>query len=213
MQPTPTVQKRTLRLAKPESVFNETRTSRIKLSFCIRFAGDANGPYCHVIAQCCVLAVDSCHCGPVCDTVLLCMPSAIPPPFPNAGQTVYLKAKNTGQTAPFTVTFGDGQPTSNVNSLLPTCNGFSKPTTFIRMEKTDGSFLLYNGTGSFFYHVNVYYNDYEAEHPILTTSYSGRYHCRIMTGNSTDTYQLNIVGKYGILSFFLLNDAKLWHST
>ncbi|XP_065193120.1 sushi, von Willebrand factor type A, EGF and pentraxin domain-containing protein 1-like [Sycon ciliatum] len=107
------------------------------------------------------------------------------------GQTVYLKAKNTGQTAPFTVTFGDGQLTRDVNKFLPTTSGYSFYVTFLRLEKTTGSFALYNRIIQSGFSVDPFNGDY----PHLTTSYSGRYHWRVMNRNSTDTYQLNIVAE------------------
>ena len=165
------------------------RTVRIVMSL-------PNVVYLQWIAAIVALCVTLCFC--VC-----ALPP--PPPFPNAGQTVYLKAKNTGQTAPFTVTFGDGQLTRDVNKFLPTTSGYSFYVTFLRLEKTTGSFALYNRIIQSGFSVDPFNGDY----PHLTTSYSGRYHWRVMNRNSTDTYQLNIVGKYGILSFFLLNDAKL----
>eukprot|EP00117_Sycon_ciliatum_P036506 scpid109787/ scgid27469/ len=64
------------------------------------------------------------------------------------GQAVILGAAGTGQLAPFTVTFGDGQPTANVTDYLPVCFVASGSGPFIRLEKTDGSLVLAE-TGAF----------------------------------------------------------------
>ena len=121
----------------------------------------------------------------------------------HAGQVVILGASDTGQTtAAFTVTFGDGQPSADVSGYLPTCVVLRGSGPFIRLVKTDGSLVLAE-TGAFsglsFTQMNF------AIHPILDTSYTGLYHCRTMDSNSTQTYQLNIVGKYKPPSFFLMH--------
>ncbi|XP_065181287.1 uncharacterized protein LOC135811945 isoform X1 [Sycon ciliatum] len=107
------------------------------------------------------------------------------------GQHVSLNAAGTGQsTTAFRVTFGDGQPTANVTDYLPVCLVASGSGPFIRLEKTDGS-LVWAETGAFSGGTIVLVNT--TVHPILDTSYTGLYHCRTATGNSTQTYQLNIV--------------------
>ena len=127
--------------------------------------------------------------------------------YVHAGQPVSLNAAGTGQLAPFTVTFGDGQPTADVTSYLPGCVVLSGMGSFIRLEKTDGS-LVWAETGAFSGDDIVKVN--KGEHPILDTSYTGLYHCRTATCNSTQTYQLNIVGKYKQVSFVLWKNVQLW---
>ncbi|XP_065182005.1 uncharacterized protein LOC135812635 [Sycon ciliatum] len=109
------------------------------------------------------------------------------------GQTVILGAAGTGQSmAAFTVAFGNGQPTVNVTDYLPVCLVISGSGPFIRLEKTDGSLVL-GETGAFSGVTTVQVNS--TAHPILDTSYTGLYHCRTATHNSTQTYQLNIVAQ------------------
>ncbi|XP_065182248.1 mucin-5AC-like [Sycon ciliatum] len=108
-------------------------------------------------------------------------------------QAVILGAGGTGQQSPFTVTFGDGQPTVNVTVYLPTCIVTSGSGPFIRLEKTDGSLVL-GETGTFSGSFNGASVNSTA-HPILDTSYTGLYHCRTVDHNSTQTYQLNIVAQ------------------
>ena len=125
----------------------------------------------------------------------------------HTGQHVSLTAAGTRQLAPFTVTFGDGQPTANVTSYLPGCVVFSGSGPFIRLEKTDGSLVLAE-TGAFSGSLNGAQVN-TTVHPILDTSYTGLYHCRTVDHNSTQTYQLNIVGKFESISYFLCNNLSI----
>ncbi|XP_065182000.1 uncharacterized protein LOC135812628 [Sycon ciliatum] len=104
------------------------------------------------------------------------------------GQAVTLTAGGTGQTYPFNVAFGDGQPTASVTDYLPWCVLDSERKSWIRLEKTDGSLVLAKLEHS---ELTVM----PSEHPILDTSHTGLYHCRTVDRNSTQTYQLNIVAK------------------
>ncbi|XP_065181438.1 uncharacterized protein LOC135812047 isoform X2 [Sycon ciliatum] len=106
------------------------------------------------------------------------------------GQPVSLIADGTGQHPPYTVTFGDGQPTADVISYLPGCVVLSGSGPWIRLEKTDGSLVL-GETGAFSGLTSATVNS--TAHPILDTSYTGLYHCRTVDHNSRQTYQLNIV--------------------
>ncbi|XP_065181299.1 serine-rich adhesin for platelets-like isoform X2 [Sycon ciliatum] len=107
------------------------------------------------------------------------------------GQAVTLRAAGTGQSTTYLVTFGDGQPTVNVPDYLPLCLVSDGSGPFIRLEKTDGSLVLFESAISGITVVQLN----SAARPMLNTSYTGLYHCRTATHNSSDTYQLNIVAR------------------
>ena len=103
-------------------------------------------------------------------------------------------------TTPLTAFFAEGEATANLVIGFPYCGMFVQAGSFLELYNVDTGFVAgrhgpFDNTPSGIGIVTIVRWNTNT-YPVLKTSYTGLYRCRADTGNSTQTYQLNVRGKF-----------------
>ena len=112
-----------------------------------------------------------------------------------------LRVPQMSATPPFKANFAEGEPTANLLLGLPTCSISHQAGSFLELYNVDADFVAgrhgpFDDRGGGL--TGASWNT--ASYPVLNASFTGLYICRTDTGNSKDTYQLNVRGKFTLYS-------------
>ena len=89
--------------------------------------------------------------------------------------------------------FHQGQITSNITDLLPSCLILKQASSYLELYNVDNGFVAARH-GEFTSYTSLSWND--TAYPVLEPSLSGLYRCRTATANSTESFQLNVTSAF-----------------